>query len=491
LLLALVFAVAGAAKLSDRVGSRQDIVDFGLPSSLATPLGILLPLAELAVAVALIPPATAPWGALGALALLVLFVAGISYNLARGHQPDCHCFGQLHSAPAGWKTLARNVVLAALAGFVLWQGWEDAGPSAFAWLMSLTAAGLLGLIAGLVVLGILAVQWLVLVNLFRQNGRLLVRLDAVEERLDLSVPAAIPSEDQPEEQRRGLPPGSPAPTFSLPGLYGETHTLDSLRTPDKPVVLLFTDPDCGPCTALLPKIGRWQRDHPDALTISLISRGTPKENHAKMAEHGVERVLLQEDWEIAETYGVSSTPSAALVTSDGAIAGFLTEGPEEISTLVERLAEGQIPCPDCGTFHDTTPGGKEIGEPAPELELPNLCGGSIELADFKGSETLVLFWSPDCVFCKQMLDDLKEWEANPPKGAPGLLVVSEGAVAANKAMGLASPVVLDEGFSIGHAFGASGTPSAVLVDPDGNVASEVVVGAPEVLALAGTRQARA
>ena len=101
LLLALVFAVAGTAKLSDREGSRQAIVDFGVPSAIAAPLGLVLPLAELTVAATLLPASTAWWGALGALALLALFVVGISINLARGRKPDCHCFGQLHSAPAG------------------------------------------------------------------------------------------------------------------------------------------------------------------------------------------------------------------------------------------------------------------------------------------------------------------------------------------------------------------------------------------------------
>jgi hypothetical protein len=52
-------------------------------------------------------------------------------------------------------------------------------------------------------------------------------------------------------------------------------------------------------------------------------------------------------------------------------------------------------------------------------------------------------------------------------------------------MGLRSPVVLDEGFNAGQAFGAGGTPSAVLIDHEGNVASGVAVGAQEVLELAG------
>jgi Methylamine utilisation protein MauE/Family of unknown function (DUF6065) len=67
LLLASVFVVAGAAKLADREGSRRALADFGVPTTLATPLGVLLPLAELAVAAALIPAATAWWGAAGAL----------------------------------------------------------------------------------------------------------------------------------------------------------------------------------------------------------------------------------------------------------------------------------------------------------------------------------------------------------------------------------------------------------------------------------------
>jgi hypothetical protein len=67
-------------------------------------------------------------------------------------------------------------------------------------------------------------------------------------------------------------------------------------------------------------------------------------------------------------------------------------------------------------------------------------------------------------------------------------VVSAGTVAENLAMGLRSTVVLDQNFSVGSAFGASGTPSAVLVDSDGSVASELAVGAPAVLELARAGQ---
>src|ERR687898_376688 len=142
LLLAAVFVVAGGAKLADRAGSRRAVADFGVPAPLAATLGVLLPLAELAVAAALIPTSTAWWGAVGALVLLLVFVVGISANLARGRKPECHCFGQLYSEPAGWKTLVRNGILAAVAGFVVWWGYGGAGPSAVGWLADLSTAPL-------------------------------------------------------------------------------------------------------------------------------------------------------------------------------------------------------------------------------------------------------------------------------------------------------------------------------------------------------------
>ena len=52
------------------------------------------------------------------------------------------------------------------------------------------------------------------------------------------------------------------------------------------------------------------------------------------------------------------------------------------------------------------------------------------------------------------------------------------------------PRLLDQQFATGRAFGASGTPSAVLVDAEGKVASEVAVGAPGVLELTRADQTK-
>ncbi len=509
LLIAFVFVAAGVAKLADLQGSRQAVVNFGLPSALAAPLGLLLPLAELAVAAALLPAATALWGALGALALLLLFVAGIGANLARGNKPDCHCFGQLHSAPAGWKTLARNGVLAAVAAFVLWEGFDGGvGPSALSWLGAFSTAQLLGLLGGVLVLALLGGQWTFLVHLLRQNGRLLVRLEAVEASLATGGSVAPSENGTAIHQAEGLPVGSAAPDFNLSGLHGETLTIGALRSSGKPVMALFTDPGCGPCNAMLPDVGRWQEEHAQKLTLALISRGEVEENKTKAQEHGLKNVLLQKDWEVSESYQVRGTPSAVLIAPDGKIASPVAGGAEGIRGLLsyavgeraqlpmqppQSQGEGQ-PCPNCGKVHAAAPtveAAQKVGEDAPEVKLPDLEGNTVELADFRGEETLVLFWNPGCGFCQQMLPDLKEWEGRAPEDAPRLVVVSAGSEEANREMGLTSPVLLDQRFAIGRAFGASGTPSAVLVDAEGKVASEVAVGAPAVLGLAGADQAQA
>jgi thiol-disulfide isomerase/thioredoxin len=252
-------------------------------------------------------------------------------------------------------------------------------------------------------------------------------------------------------------------------------------------MLVFTDPNCGPCTALFPEVGRWQAEHHNELTIALISRGGSEENRAKAQEYGLTNILLQTDWEVSEAYRIGGTPSALLVRPDGTIGSPVAGGAEAIRALVTQVLEAPArmplmpgalapeptqgqPCPKCGKVHaeaPSLPAALEIDQPAPEMRLPNLEGNTVELKDFRGEEILVLFWNPECGFCQQMLLDIKEWEQNGPEGAPRLLFVSTGMEESNCQMGLASTVVLDQPFSVGQAFGASGTPSAVLVDAEG------------------------
>src|SRR5215208_683588 len=115
----------------------------------------------------------------------------------------------------------------------------------------------------------------------------------------------------------------------------------------------------------------------------------------------------------------------------GNIASGVAEGAQAVFALAGG-ENGEV------AAQPAVPAAPKIGEPAPPLKLPDLKGKTVNLAGLKGKNTLVLFWNPGCGFCQQMLDDLKDFEANPPEGAPRLLVVSTGSAEENRAMGLRS-----------------------------------------------------
>ena len=458
-LLAIVFAVAGFAKLADPKGTRALAKDFGANDALAGLFSLLLPLAELVCAVLLIPAATAQTGATATLALLVMFIIGISVSLARGKRPDCNCFGQIQSAPIGPSTIVRNVVLAVLAILVIVQGSASAQPR-LGDVLGATGGGSSLTTVLLVLVALTAAAALFMTyQLLRQNGRLALRIDALEAQLG---PAPV--------KEPGLPVDTEAPAFVLPSLDGGRVSFEELRRSHPDLLLFFSEPGCSACDAMLADVGRWQRDHADRLKIVLISRGSVEASRDKMAAAGLTGVLLQEDREVGQAYLVTASPSAILITG-GRIASPIAAGADAIRSLVADA---------------TRPKPYAKGEQVMPLSLSDLDGRLVDLSQLTGRKTVMLFWSPTCGFCTDALDDVKWWEQHRDPALADLVVITSGDVEANRAQGFQSRVVLDPDFEAGNRFGSAGTPSAVIVDERGRVASDVAVGAPEVLALAGS-----
>ena len=207
LLLAGVFGVAGIAKVADVEGSRRAIAGFGIPEKLAGPLGLGLPVAEILIAVALIPLNTAWAGAIAALAVLLIFSVGIAVNLARGKAPDCHCFGQLHSEPVGWSTFSRNVVLIGVAGLIVVQGKDNSGLSALSWLTDLKAGEVVNLIFGLIALALLAVTLVYLRRVLSSHATILDRIEAMKKVIDEDYAEAPAERAEAARPPEGLPIG--------------------------------------------------------------------------------------------------------------------------------------------------------------------------------------------------------------------------------------------------------------------------------------------
>ena len=217
-------------------------------------------------------------------------------------------------------------------------------------------------------------------QLLRQNGRMLLRLDEVEKRLDEfefgDLGDELPGEQQggarhsvraeakhtnsgahgtdapyPDDRasrfsnrslarskikRDGLKAGTIAPDFHLPRLDGGELSLGELR--GRRVLLIFSDPHCGPCNTLAPQLEKFHREQSEVAVV-MISRGEPKENRAKVKEHNLTfQVLLQQRREISRLYAMFATPIAYLIEESGVITHDVAVGLEPILSL---MAEGE------------------------------------------------------------------------------------------------------------------------------------------------------
>ncbi|MGE0132777.1 MAG: MauE/DoxX family redox-associated membrane protein [Blastocatellales bacterium] len=498
---AFIFGVAGIAKLADREGSRSALISFGVPGSLAAPLGSLLPIAEIVVALALLSPTTAWFGAVAALALLVTFLIGIGVNLARGNSPDCHCFGQLHSEPVSWPVFARNVALAAVAAFIVAQGRDNVGLSAVSWMNALTTGEIVSLIFSVFAVAMLIPMFVMLRRALKQQTALLETVAAMKKLIDedYAEPAPVEREDAAPPVE-GLPVGAMAPPFALPTLAGGRTSLDDLMELGKPALLLFVSPNCSPCKSLLPHVRVWQRDYGDHLTIVVLSKGAEKEVKSRIAKYEAQHLLLLGESTLPDDYQARWTPAAVLIDRRGRIASAVAAGEDAIRALITHTA-ATVESPANGQNGTNRSGGHrpqikvgsslfKVGEPAPRFSLTDLLGREVNLDDLLGGETLLLFWNPSCGFCKAMADDIKRWEANPPAGAPRIVFISSGEAAEVKveSENFKSPFLHDQEFDIGPIFGANGTPSAILIDAEGRISSSTAVGEKNILALLGVRK---
>jgi uncharacterized membrane protein YphA (DoxX/SURF4 family)/peroxiredoxin len=315
LCLAAVFVVAGVAKLADRSGTRQALADFDVPARFVDPFVLLLPLAELAAATALVFPTTARWGAAGSLVLLALFVVGLTRVLRRGEAPDCHCFGQLHSKPASWMTVARNLVLALPAAYVALTG---PGPSLASWGADTHTTDLWLIASG--TLATLATTTSLL--LWRENSR----LRSTDGR-------ATPAPRQI---------GALAPQFSLPSAAGGVVSLQNLLADDRACVLTFVSPGCGPCQRLLPELARWHDTIAERLALTVVASVEATEAEKLARAHALTDVLIDAQSTVMHAYGAMGTPSAVLVASDGTVRSTLVAGPVAIESLIRLALQGEV-----------------------------------------------------------------------------------------------------------------------------------------------------
>jgi len=103
------------------------------------------------------------------------------------------------------------------------------------------------------------------------------------------------------------------------------------------VLLVFTDPQCGPCEELAPHLARLHREYlNDGLRVMMVGRGNREENQRKAEQYGFEFPVLLQDrkWKVSKEYGILATPAAFLIRDDGVITSDAAVGRDAIFELI-------------------------------------------------------------------------------------------------------------------------------------------------------------
>ncbi len=133
--------------------------------------------------------------------------------------------------------------------------------------------------------------------------------------------------------------------------------------------------------------------------------------------------------------------------------------------------------------------GLPIGAPAPDFTLPDVNGKHVSFENLlmQTKPMLFLFVSPTCKPCAALLPEIETWQAE-LKGKLNFIFVSSGNVKDNldKFAGKTlKQVLLQNDREVALQFGAEWTPTAVLVNNDGTIASRAAVGDKAIRELVG------
>lgn len=323
-------------------------------------------------------------------------------------------------------------------------------------------------------------------QLVLQNGRVLLRLEAIEERL------ASHHGEKPR-QREGLPLGKEAPDFELPDLSGRRRKLSEFRGRD--VLLILFNPRCGFCTKMAAELANLPVEGGGGQAMPVvITTGDAEENRKLVKEHGIRCiVLLQEQMEVATQYRAQGTPMGYRIDAAGRIASELAVGAEHLLKLAssapapikKATKKGSKDNPSLARSR-LNRNGLKAGAVAPDFRLPRIDGGELALAELRGQRVLLVFSDPDCGPCQELAPRLQELHQQ----RPDLKVVvisrrdAEASLAKASELELTFPIVLQRNWEISLKYAMFATPVGYLIDEKGVLLRDVAVGVEPILSLA-------
>lgn len=303
LLLAGVFVLAAVGKARDPRGTREALEGFGIGALAARAATPALPAAELLIAAGLLLTATARVAGAAAAALLLVFCVGIERAVRAGRTPECNCFGQMHSEPVSRRMIVRNLALAALGAMVA----SAEATTIPEWVDARAAVEIAAMVEGA------AILWLI---------------TAVRSaRHHAPGPAAA------------APPAPLSPTVLVRD-DGRARPLIELLALDRPTVLVFVEPNCGPCLEIIPDLLRWREVLAERLALLMIAP-TDAARAELLSDHGASTVVADPERQAWDAFGVSATPTAVVIRPDGTPATAAAMGPLAIEATVRNALDAR------------------------------------------------------------------------------------------------------------------------------------------------------
>jgi peroxiredoxin len=354
-------------------------------------------------------------------------------------------------------------------------------------------------------------------QLVAQNGRLLLRVEALERQLGDLVgltfaPTSLGSDDEhelgtdygiPEDEAPAGAPGIPVGTvlhdFELPDLDGRQHLRSQML--GQRLLMIFVSPYCRHSRALLSDLAALRAaPSPTWPTPLVVSTGSIEENRRLVERAGITSpILMQEEMEVGALFEVPATPMAYLIGEDGRTASPLIAGRVAVlgfaacSTSGDDASLVESPSPEL-LFAVTTPapvngaryrGGLDVGSVAPSFDLPGLNGRTVALDQFRGKPLLVVFTDPVSPSCDELVPHLAELHRS--GSGPAIVLIGRGDLEANQTWavkhGLTLPIGVQRGWDVSREYGLLAAPIAYLVDERGTIAAPVAIGADAILDL--------
>jgi len=340
---------------------------------------------------------------------------------------------------------------------------------------------------------ILLSLWMGLYQVVKQQGRILLRLDALEQQWDKAGPT-------PETV--GLPEGTVFPSFSLPDLTGKIRRIEDFH--GQQILLIHWSPDCGFCEMIAPDLARLQVDFPKHdVQLLLLAHGDAEANRKLAGEQGLScPILLLNGSGPPGPFQNTGTPVAYLLDREGRVDQPCAVGFEEVTALAQNAISAATDAQQRATGLPNSrqlPGARRLSESrivrdglkagtlAPTFRLRDLEGRSVSLDDYRGRRVLLVFSDPHCGPCDELAPQLAKLHREHKNNGLNFVMIGRGDTAENlrkaQQFGIQFPVVLQDKWKLSKEYGIFATPVAFLVGEDGVILKDVAVGSDAITAL--------